>query len=178
MEQLASERAIVALDAETYVLGGVTAKEPLDVEPWAFVAAGARGTSLQRAFGFSALTLQARKGMGPPTLRHVQAGLRLISDAERSANVDRVTMDWDAGPVDRRKRSGITGGLQGMAVDAARRLRRARAMMDPVQWSLAWVLCADGQPLRALRRRFGLGQRISGAAFAAAMEAIANAYER
>lgn len=51
-------------------------------------------------------------------------------------------------------------------------------MTDPVQWSLAWALCVDGQPLRTLRRRFGLGKRISRAAFATAMEAIANAYER
>lgn len=178
VEQLASEGAIVALDTETYVLGGVTAKEPLDVEPWAFVAAGVRGTSLQRAFGFSGLALQARRGMGPLTLRHVQAGLRLIADAERGANAGCITMEWDAGPVDRQKRSGSAVGLQGMAVDAMRRLRRARAMTDPVQWSLAWALCVDGQPLRTLQRRFGLGKRISGAAFAAAMEAIANAYER
>jgi hypothetical protein len=178
VQQLARESAIVALDAETYVLGGVTVTEPLDVEPWAFVAAGVRQASGQRGFGFAALALQARKGVGRLTLRHVQAGLRLISDAESSANADRVTMDWDAGLVDRQARSGRTGGLRGIAIDAARRLQRARAMTDPVQWSIAWALCVDGQPLRAVRRRFGLGQKIAGVAFAAAMEALANAYER
>lgn len=178
VEQLARQGLVVALDAETYVLGGVTVAESLDVEPWAFVAAGVRQSSVQRGFGFAALALQARKGVGPLTLRHVQAGLRLISEAESSANADRVTMDWDAGPVDRQRRSGKAGGLRGIAIDAARRLRRARAMTDPVQWSIAWALCVDGQTLRALRRRFGLGQKVAGAAFAAAMEALANAYER
>ena len=178
VEQLAREGAIVALDAQTYVLGGVTVAEPLNVEPWAFVAAGLRQTSVRRGFGFAALALQARRGVGPLTLRHVQAGLQLIADVESSANTDRITMDWDAGPVDRQRRAGKAGGLHGIAVDAARRLRHARAMMDPVQWSIAWALCVDGQPSRAVRRRFGLGHRNSGVALAEAMEAVANAYER
>ncbi|MFT3725387.1 MAG: hypothetical protein QM773_17595 [Hyphomonadaceae bacterium] len=100
------------------------------------------------------------------------------ADAERGANAGRITMDWEAGPADRQKRSGRTHALQGKAVDAARRLKRARAMTDPVQWSIAWALCVDAQPLRALRRRFGLGHRNAGSAFEAAMEAVANAYER
>lgn len=177
VEQLAREGAIVALDAQTFGLEGVTVAEPLDVDPWAFVAAGLRQTSVRRGFGFAALALQARRGVGPLTLRHVQAGLRLISDVEGSANADRVTMDWDAGPVDRQRRSGKAGGLRGIAVDASRRLRHARGMMDPVQWSVAWALCVDGQSMRVVKRRFGLGQRNSGRAFAAAMEALANAYE-
>ncbi len=177
MEQLARKGAIIALDKQTYVLGGVSVAEPLNVEPRAFVAAGVRQTSVQRGFGFAALALQARKSQGPLALRHVQAGLRLISDVETSANADRITMDWDAGPVDRQRRSGKAGGRRGIAVDASRRLRHARAMMDPVQWSIAWALCVDGQPLRAVIRRFGLGQRNSGVAFAAAMEALATAYE-
>jgi hypothetical protein len=178
VDKLAREGAIVAADAETYLLCGVNPEPQHHVSPWAFIAAGLRRSANSNGIGFAALAIKARRGEGPLTLRHVNAGLQLIADAERRENTDRITMDWDAGPVDRQRRGGRAGGLRGMAIDAARRLRRARRMTDPQRWEMAWALCVEAVPLRTLRQRFGLGQRNAGEAFAAAMEAVANAYER
>jgi hypothetical protein len=111
-------------------------------------------------------------------MRHVQAGLKLLADAERANNSGRVTMDWDAGPVDRQRRGGNAGGMRGMAMGAARRLRRAQMLTGTRQWEIAWALCVEGLPLRTIRQRFGLGARGAGATMAEALEAVATAYER
>lgn len=178
VEKLEREGAIVAVDADSYVLADTAIEPAPQIEPWAFIAAGVRRQSDLKGYGFAALALQARREEGPVTLRQIRAGMRLITDVEQSENVDRVTTDWDAGPADKQKRSGRSGGLKGMAIDAARSVRRARAMCDPLHWALAWALCVEGQPLRKVRQRFGLSQRVIHAKLADALEALANAYER
>ena len=86
-------------------------------------------------------------------------------------------MDWDAGPVDRQKRGGTSGGRHGSAAEAAKRLRRLRSLMHANAWALAWAVCIEAVSLRGLRTRFALSHRTAGRAVAAALEAVALAYE-
>ena len=177
VERLTGDGKLIAADEETYVLADVRIEPPPVVEPWAFILSGKRKAARAAGLGFTALAVRARKGLGPPTMRHVQAGLRLITDVERSDTSRGLTMDWASGPVDRQRRSGGAGGLQGMAQQAARRVRRVRALTGADTWGLAWALCVEATSLRVLRVRFGLGHREVGRAVAAALEALALAYE-
>lgn len=63
--------------------------------------------------------------------------------------------------------------VRGMAQQAARRVRRVRALTGANAWALAWALCVEATSLRVLRVRFGLGHREVGGAVAAALEALA-----
>lgn len=159
------------------VLTDVRAEPPPPIEPWAFIAAGRRDVARATGMGFAALATSARKGQGPLSMRHVLAGLRLIADAERRDTSKGLTMDWDSGPVDRQRRSGVAGGFRGSAAEAARRLRRVKALVSADAWKLAWAVCVDAASLRSLEERFRLGRREVKPAVAAALEAIALAYD-
>jgi hypothetical protein len=123
------------------------------------------------------MAMLARRGRGPLSLRQVQAGLRLIADAERAAADSRVTMNWDAEPVTRQKRGGSDGGRRGDAKLTARFLDRLRAKLGDETWRLLWALCVDGESLKALKKRFAIGQRDAHARVAEALERLAEAYE-
>ena len=177
VKRLIAEGRLVAAGKDICTLTDVRVEpEPL-IEPWAFIAAGRRDITRSTGVGFAAMATAARKGQGHLTMRHVQAGLRLIADAERRDTSKGLTMDWDAGPVDRQKRGGTSGGRQGSAAEAARRLRRLRGLMQPNAWALVWAVCIEATSLRGLRARFALSHRTAGKAVAAALEAVALAYE-
>lgn len=175
--RLVAQGRLAAAGEDIRVLTDVRV-EPLPmIEPWAFIAAGRRDVTRATGVGFAALATAARKGQGPLSMRHVYAGLRLIADVERRDTSKGLTMDWDAGPVDRQKRSGVAGGFKGSAADAARRLRRVKALVTDDAWKLAWAACVDAMSLVALQKRFRLGQREVRPAVAAALEVIALAYD-
>lgn len=176
--QLAGEAKLRATGDGVYVLADVRIEPPPQIEPWAFIVAGKRRTAKHAGIGFVALAIKARKGEGPLTMRHVQAGLKLIADAERRDTSHGLTMDWDAGPVDRQRRGGTAGGLRGTAAQAARRLRRVRGLMGANTWALAWAVCVEAMSLRGVSERFAIGTRRVGDAVADALEAAALAYDR
>lgn len=128
VEGLAGENKLKAMADSVYVLADVRVEPPPKIEPWAFIVADKRRTAQHAGIGFTALAIKARKGEGPLTMRHVQAGLKLIADAERRDTSHGLTMDWDAGPVDRQRRGGTAGGRRGTAAQAAHRLRRVRGV--------------------------------------------------
>lgn len=177
VKRLIAEGRLVAAGKDICTLTDVRVEpEPL-IEPWAFIAAGRRDITRSTGVGFAAMATAARKGQGHLTMRHVQAGLRLIADAERRDTSKGLTMDWDSGPVDRQRRSGVAGGFIGGAAQAAKRLRRVRSLVSAEVWKLAWAVCVDAIPLRSVSGRFELGQREVKPAVARALEAIALAYD-
>lgn len=177
VSRLVAQGRLTAVAEDVRVLTDVRVEPMLLIEPWAFIAAGRRDVARATGTGFAALATAARKGQGPLSMRHVQAGLRLIADVERRDTSKGLTMDWDSGPVDRQKRSGVAGGFRGRAAEAATRLRRVRALVTDDMWKLAWAVCVDALSLVALQKRFGLGQSEVKPAVAAALEAIALAYD-
>lgn len=176
--QLARKDTIRPAGDGVYVVADVRIEPPPQIEPWAFIVADKRRTAKHAGIGFVALAIKARKGEGPLTMRHVQAGLKLIADAERRDTSRGLTMDWDAGPVDRQRRGGGAGGLRGTAAQAAQRLRRVRGLMDANAWALAWAVCVEAMSLRGVGERFAIGSRRVGDAVADALEAAALAYDR
>jgi hypothetical protein len=175
---LAGAGRLKEIDADMYVAGDVAvAHRPL-VEPWAFIEASRREKRRQAGVGFTAMVYRAKAGEGPLTMRHVEAGLKLISDVEQRENSRGLTMNWDAGPVDRQRRTGTSGGFHGMAARTAARLRMVKRHTSLEAFSLAWALCIEATPLRTLKERFGIGGRRFEAAVAAALEEIAAAYDR
>ncbi len=177
VERLAREGSIKAVDDGVYVLADVDVLAAPAQEPWAFIAAGIQRSVRNAGGGFTTLATNARRGEGPLTMRHVQAGVRLVADAELQENSGGLTMDWDAGPVDRQRRSAPAGGPKVSATGAAKRLRRVREAMDQRQWRIVYVLCVGGLSLRRMRTQFALGQGKAAGVIAEAMEALATAYE-
>lgn len=145
---------------------------------WVFTATGARRPGERmRGFGFVGLARQAREGGGSLSLRHAEAGLRLIADAEQAASDARLTMDWDAGPTTKQRRGASGGGRAGSALAAAQRLRRVRAHIGEAHWRFAWALCVEGETLNAVMRRFAIPHRLIKTHVAEVMEALAAGYE-
>lgn len=176
---LAEDGRLREVAPDVYVLADLAVMKPRpQIEPWAFMVATRREKSQQHGRGFSALAWRARKGEGPLTMRHVEAGLWLIKDVEQREISRGLTMDWDAGPVDRQRRSGTTGGFRGIAAKASERVTRVRRRMSVDGFNLVWALCIEALPLRTLVMRFGIGRRRIEEVVAEAMEEIALAYER
>lgn len=175
---LAESGRVRVLEPDVYVCGDVKVEPRPEIEPWAFIVASRRKAARTQGRGFAALAWRARKGEGPLTMRHVEAGLRLIKDVEQRESSRGLTMDWDAGPVDRQRRSGTSGGFRGLAAKASERVRRLRRHMSVDGFSLAWALCIEAMPLRTLSAKFGISKRHVEGVVAEALEEIARAYER
>ena len=145
---------------------------------WIFTATGVRRPGERmRGFGFVGMARQAREGGGPISLRHAQAGLRLIADAERAAADARLTMDWNAGPTTKQRRGASGGGRASDALAAAQLLRRLRRRIGEDVWRMVWALCVDGETLNAMMQRFAVTQKLIKARVAEALETLAVAYE-
>lgn len=165
-------------DGACVLADGLIIAPPPSTSAWALIAAGRPRRSREPAKGFLGLAVLARRGAGPLSMRQVKAGLRLVADAEREHNSSSLTMNWDAGPSDRRARGPHRGGQTASAANASAQLKRVRALAGEDAWRLAWLACVDGATLSALRQKSGLSQREVGVALARALEQIANAYER
>jgi hypothetical protein len=180
VERLAKDGAIRPLAEDAFVLAdaGAPVAAPEVALRWVFVAAAARRPGGRAGgVGFAGLAMLAREGRGPLSLRQVQAGLRLVRDAERAAADARMTMNWDAGPVTRQKRGGGAGGRRGDAKLAARFLHRLRERLGEWEWRLAWALCVEAESLRTLKRRFSISQRDVQRVLAETLEKLAEGYE-
>jgi hypothetical protein len=181
VEQLSREGHLVEAGEGSLVLAGLDgerAMAPAMPPRWVFVAASARRPGARNGgVGFAGLAMLARQARGPLSMRHVQAGLRLVRDAERAASDARLTMNWDSGPVTRQRRSGVPGGASGDAMRAMRELQALRAVLKEGTWRLLWSLCVDGDSLRAVGRRFGLQPREAHAAIKEALALLAEAYD-
>lgn len=177
VERLSAAGEVRRADEETFVRPATTVRDDVPPPRALFVAASLRPPGRRSGgVGFAGLAMLAREGRGPLSLRHVQAGLRLVADAESAAADPRVTMNWDAGPVTRTRRGGADGGRRGDARLAARRMERVRVRAGEDNWRMAWALCVDAEPLGAVRRRFAISQRVLHARVAEAMEALAAGY--
>ncbi len=96
----------IPADLGTYMLAHAGQACSSQHDPRTFIAAGLRRRAANLGWGFHALAVRARSGEGPLAIRHWQAGLKLIADAEQNVGADLVAMD---------------------ATNAARRLARAVA---------------------------------------------------
>ncbi|MDP3738624.1 MAG: DUF6456 domain-containing protein [Hyphomonadaceae bacterium] len=146
--------------------------------PWLFAAAGI-GKAQAKGRDFAALALAAFAGNGPLSMRQASAGLKLIEDAEQASRDPALTMNWEAGPVDRQRRSGGAPAGPRAAVAAGRRLMRIRDAMresGPV-FPIVWAACVQQAPLLALRRRFDLKKEAVVEALGDALEKLADAYD-
>lgn len=182
VERLAESGALTAVDEHSYVLASPQAHPYAPSVPatprWIFVAEAVRRPGGRSGgIGFAGLATLAREGRGPLSMRQVLAGLRLVTDAERAAADQRLTMNWDAGPATQRRRMGSDGGLRGDARAAARVLAQISARLGVQTWSLLWRLCVDGDALDALKTRFGISQRDIHASVSRALEKLAEAYD-
>ena len=180
VERLMREgRLVEAGDGSLVLATQHPAQRPTEPPPrWVFIASGARRPCRRNGgIGFAGLAMLAQEGRGPLSLRQVMAGLRLVRDAEQAASDARLTMNWDAGPVTRQRRSGTTPGAVGDAVRALRELQALRETLGEPAWRFLWAMCVDGDSLRALMRRFGLQSREMHAAAAEALERLAEAYD-
>jgi hypothetical protein len=175
---LAEQKLRLTTDGACVLADGVVAPPPPSLSIGAFIAAGRPRRSGAPAKGFLGLAVLARRGQGPLSLRQVQAGLRLIADAEREVSSKGLTMNWDAGPVDARKLGPRKGGQSLAAATATARLKRVRGLAGEKSWGLAWLACVEGASLQAIKAQMGLGQRALGVALSRALEDVANAYER
>lgn len=178
VEALVEAGRLNAAEAGAYVLADVVVVQAPKLEPWAYIVASQRSTSRKHGVGFAALAWRARQGDGPLTMRHLRAGLQLITDVEQRETSRGLTMDWDAGPVDRKRRSGTSGGFRGLAVKTSERVRRVKRHMSADAFSLVWALCIEARPLREIRARFGIATRNTESAMAEALEEVAVAYDR
>lgn len=177
--QMVAAREIVAADEESWILApDYVADRIAPSSRWVFTATAVRRPGERmRGFGFIGMARQARTGGGPITLRQTQAGLRLIADAERAVSDARLTMDWDAGPSDKNRRGGSSGGRVGSALAAAKDLSRVRRRMGEPAWRLVWSLCVDGDSLKRIMNRFSISQTAIKAEVEQALEKLAKAYE-
>jgi hypothetical protein len=160
-----------------FVLADQFADRGPPVQDWAMLAAGVPKRNRGGGFGFRRLAIQARSGHGPLTLRHVKAGMRLAADAEREATGPGLTMDWLAVPAGKTRRGPGRGGQAASAAEATRRLRLVRSRVGEPAWRIAWATCVESATLATLRRQFGLDDDGLGPEIAAALEAVADAYD-
>lgn len=176
--RMVAAREIVAADEQSWVLApDYVAETPSPAPRWVFTATAARRVGERmRGFGFIGMARQARAGGGPITLRQARAGLRLIADAERAMADTRLTMNWDAGPSDKNRRGGTSGGRVGSALAAATELRRVRRRMGEPAWRLLWSLCVDGDSLNRAMKRFAITQTQIKAQVEQALDKLAEAY--
>lgn len=165
-------------DGACVLADGIVAAPPPSLSVSALIAAGRPRRNGEPAKGFLGLAVLARRGAGPLSMRQVKAGLRLIADAEREHNSSGLTMNWGAGPTDKRASGPQRGGQTSSAASASAQIKRVRALAGEDAWQLAWLACIEGATLRTLKERTGLSQRATGAALSCALERLANAYER
>lgn len=163
---------------DMYVVADVVVEYRPVTEPWAFIEASRREKARSAEIGFGALAWRVKAGEGPLTRRHIEAGLKLIADVEQRDNSRGLTMNWDAGPVDRKRRGGTAGGFSVIAARTAERLQRVKRCVSKETFSLLWALCIEATPLRTMCKRFGIGRRRFEAAAAEALEQLALAYDR
>jgi hypothetical protein len=152
------------------------AEAPPSAGPWILAVAGRRRRAAGR--GFAGLTQRVLAEDGPLTLRQAAAGLKLIADAEQSGRDSGLTMNWDAGPVDRRRRSGRGPARLRAARQAEQRIRRARARLGEPAFALVWSACIDQVPLSRLEQCYRLPAKGAAGALAGALEKLAEVYDR
>lgn len=173
-----------AADGEGLVAAGRAPFEraAAEFDPDRFAPAARRGRGAG-GVGFLGLARAAAEGRGPLDARRLQAARRLIADIELAGVWRSGSMNWDATPVGRGRRSGAgagggAAGGPGLAVEARARLRRLEAVVGGWALRIAAAACAGGMTLGALERRFGLAARSAGEELADALDAIADAYDR
>ena len=129
--------------------------------------------------GFAALAQQAFRAEGPLTMRQASAGLQLVEDAEQASRDPGLTMNWDAGPADKKRRGPGAPPASRNAIAASGRIRRVREVMasHETDFPLLWAACVQQLSLQGLQRRFNYTRRAVWPALEAALERLADAYD-
>lgn len=182
VERLKADKLIVPAASGGYVLAPdnqVEARDP-DAQPaagpWIFNAAGVAASNLAGP-GFAGMALRAQLGEGPLTLRQAAAGVRLVEDVEQAARNPSLTMNWDAAPADKTRRSGVSGGRIHPARRAQLRIDKVKSALGEGAFALVYSACIRRLPTRELERRHGLARRAGHKALAAALETVAEIYD-
>jgi hypothetical protein len=148
---------------------------PPSAGPWIFAVAGRSRPG--RVRGFAGLARRALTQDGLLTLRQVTAGLKLVADAEQSGRDPGLTMNWDAGPADRQRRSGRGPVRLRAARQSEQRIRRARAALGEPAFALVWSACIEEAPFSYLEQRYRLPPNGGARALAKALERLADLYD-
>jgi hypothetical protein len=182
VEKLTADGLIVASPSGGYVLAPdnqVELRQP-DAQPaagpWLFEAAGIRSARTGGG-SFARLALQATGGHGPLSLRQAMAGLKLVEDVEQAARVASLTMNWDAAPADKNRRSGAPGGRSRAARAAQVRINDVKAALGEAEFAFVYSACIQREPLRGLERRYDMARKAGVKALGAALEKIAEVYD-
>jgi hypothetical protein len=182
-ERLIAEGAVRPARGGGYVLASIEEAEApeedvVHVSPAAFFVAAGGGAAKRKGSGagFLALAQRARMGEGPLSLRQVEAGLRLVRDAEQAGRDPKLSIKWDGVVVDGGGGPSL-GGLAPTARRAEQRLRSVRAEAGEAAFTLAWTACVEARPLVVLAVRAGVRAGKAGAMLAAALEKVARGYE-
>jgi hypothetical protein len=123
------------------------------------------------------MAIRAKSGEGPLTLRQATAGLRLIEDAEQASRDPYLTMNWDAAPADKIRRSAGAGGLLRAVRRSQLRIHRLKTALGEPAFALVWSACIQRLPIRVLERRHHLARRAGPGALAEVLERVASAYD-
>jgi hypothetical protein len=114
---------------------------------------------------------------GHVSRRQFDAGERLRTDWERGQLASRVTMAWDAAPVQRsRGGSGHCVDLNGAQLDARRRFEAAVAEAGPGLADILWRVVCGGEGMRDAETALGWPARAGKLVLSLALDRIADYY--
>lgn len=185
VDLLLSDEMIIEAEGGGYILSAAAVEEVTAAEAeapapragsWIYSTANARHTR-EGGSGFAGLAARAKAGEGPLSVRQAAAGLRLVADVELAGRSGALTMNWDAGPVDKQRRCGRPGGLSRAARAAERRIAAIAAALEKRIFELVWAGCVEQLHLIKLERRFHLKPRSGASALADALEKLAAVYD-
>lgn len=109
--------------------------------------------------------------------RQLEAGERLRADWERAQLGPRVTMRWDAPPLDRAARSAPTAPDPGMAGVAAKaRFDAAAAAVGPGLGDVLWRVVCAGEGMRDVETALGWPARAGKLVLGMALDRLADFY--
>lgn len=109
--------------------------------------------------------------------RHYDAGERLRADWERAQLAPRVTMSWDAAPVQRgRGGSAPQPGLSNAQLDARRRFDAAVEAAGPGLSDVLWRVVCAGEGMREVETALGWPARAGKVVLIIALSRVADYY--
>lgn len=113
---------------------------------------------------------------GHVSRRQYDAGERLRTDWERAQLAPRVTMAWDAAPLQRSRGGSASVDLNGAQLDARRRFEAAVAEAGPGLSDILWRVVCAGEGMRDAETALGWPARAGKLVLSLALDRIANYY--
>ena len=113
---------------------------------------------------------------GHVSRRQYDAGERLRTDWEGAQLAPRVTMAWDAAPLQRSRGGSASVDLNGAQLDARRRFEAAVAEAGPGLSDILWRVVCAGEGMRDAETALGWPARAGKLVLSLALDRIANYY--